>query len=325
MQGEMMKRILVTGGAGFLGQHLCMKLLEQGNSVFCLDNFSTSLRKNLRQFEDGYPIEGSEPNFEWIDSDVQSDNSSDIFDEIYNLACPASPIYYQKHPIETFQASVLGAFSVLRMANDLGIKVLQASTSEVYGDSREHPQEESYWGNVNPIGKRSCYDEGKRAAECLFMDFHRQHKTKIKIVRIFNTFGPGMLPNDGRVVSTFIQQALKNKDITIFGNGSQTRSLCYVDDMIDGMVKMMESPDDFTGPVNLGNPDEITIGGLADLICNLTKSKSRLVYRELPQDDPKRRCPDITLAKEKLGWEPKVKLIQGLEKTIYWFKKELKL
>jgi len=313
-----MKRILVTGGAGFIGSHLCKKLLEEGNEVICLDNYFTGSKENI------IPLM-SNPYFEVIRHDIIHPIFLEV-DEIYNLACPASPIHYQYNPIKTVKTSVMGAINMLGLAKRVKAKVLQASTSEVYGNPIVHPQSESYWGNVNPIGKRSCYDEGKRCAETLFMDYHNQNGVKIKIVRIFNTYGPNMHLNDGRVVSNFVVQALLNKDITIYGDGSQTRSFQYIDDLIEGMIRMMNTPDDITGPVNLGNPEEYTILELAEKIIKLTKSKSRIVFMPLPEDDPIQRKPDITLARKILnGWEPKVPLEEGLIKTIEYFRKKLNL
>ena len=309
---RMIHRILVTGGAGFLGSHLCERLVDAGHDVICLDNFFTSQKSNVVHLL-------GRPNFELIRHDVTQPIWLEV-DQIYNLACPAAPGHYQYNPIKTMKTSVMGAINVLGMAKRCPAKVLQASTSEVYGDPDVHPQVESYRGNVNPIGPRACYDEGKRAAESLFFDYHRMNKVKIRVVRIFNTYGPRMHPFDGRVVSNFIVQALSGKDITIFGEGKQTRSFCYCDDLLDGFVRMMEGPDDFVGPVNLGNPGEFTIKELAELVIELTGSKSKLVYRPLPPDDPTQRRPDISLAREKLGWEPKVSLRQGLMKTIAWFK-----
>jgi len=293
----MKKRILVTGGAGFIGSHLCERLLKEGHEVICVDNFFTGTKDNIVHLMDN-------PYFEIIRHDICFPLYVEV-DEIYNLACPASPVHYQKDPVQTTKVSVLGSINMLGLAKRLKIKILQASTSEVYGDPEVHPQPETYWGNVNPIGPRACYDEGKRCAETLFFDYHRQHGIKIKVVRIFNTYGPRMHPNDGRVVSNFIVQALKNEPITVYGDGTQTRSFCYVDDMVEGIIKMMNSPDDFTGPVNLGNPEEYRIIDLAKKIIDLTGSRSKIVFKPLPQDDPKRRRPEITLAKEKLGWEPK--------------------
>jgi UDP-glucuronate decarboxylase len=307
------KKILVTGGAGFIGSHLCERLLNEGNEVICLDNYFTGSKKNILHLMDN-------PYFEPIRHDVSQPFFIEV-DEIYNLACPASPVHYQYDAIQTVKTSVMGAINMLGLAKRLNVKILQASTSEVYGDPFIHPQPESYWGNVNPIGIRSCYDEGKRCAETLFMDYHRQNKVKIKIIRIFNTYGPNMNPHDGRVVSNFIVQALKNKDITIFGDGKQTRSFQYVDDLLEGMTKMMATDESFVGPVNIGNPNEFTMLELADRIIELTGSKSKIVYRPLPSDDPKQRKPDIHLAKEKLDWEPKIKLKEGLIKTIAYFEK----
>lgn len=307
----MKKRILVTGGAGFIGSHLCERLLSEGNEVICVDNFYTGRKENIIHLM-------GNPYFEIIRHDITFPLYVEV-DEIYNLACPASPVHYQFDPVQTTKTSVHGAINMLGLAKRLKIKILQASTSEVYGDPEVHPQKEDYWGHVNPIGPRACYDEGKRCAETLFFDYHRQHKLKIKVVRIFNTYGPRMHPNDGRVVSNFIVQALKNEPITIYGDGTQTRSFCYVDDLIDGMIKMMNSPDEFTGPVNLGNPEEYTILELAETIIKLTNSKSKIIFKPLPENDPKRRKPDITLAREKLGWEPRVSLKDGLKITIEYF------
>lgn len=305
------KRILVTGGAGFLGSHLCEKLLENHSEVMCLDNFFTGTKMNVQHLFEN-------PRFEILRHDITFPLYIEV-DEIYNLACPASPIHYQHDPVQTTKTSVHGAINMLGLAKRLKAKIMQASTSEVYGDPKMHPQNESYWGNVNPIGIRSCYDEGKRCAETLFFDYYRQHKLRIKVARIFNTYGPRMHPNDGRVVSNFIVQALTGKDITVFGDGSQTRSFCYVDDMIGAFVKLMASPDDFTGPVNLGNPGEFSILELAEKVIQLTNSKSKIVLGPLPQDDPIQRCPDITLAQETFGWEPQIKLEDGLKKTIPYF------
>lgn len=304
------KRILITGGAGFLGSHLCERLLNEGNEIFCLDNFFTGTKENVAHLIDS-------PYFEIIRHDVEFPLHLEV-DEIYNLACPASPPHYQHNPIHTNKTSVLGAINMLGLAKRQNAKIMQASTSEVYGDPHVHPQTEDYWGNVNPIGIRSCYDEGKRCAETLFFDYYREHNLKIKVARIFNTYGPNMHPNDGRVVSNFIIQALKGEDITIYGDGSQSRSFCYVDELIDGFIRLMAS-DDFTGPVNLGNPVEFTIKELAEKIIEMTGSKSKLTLNPLPQDDPKQRQPDITLAKKELNWEPKIKLEQGLKKTIAYF------
>ena len=304
------KRILITGGAGFLGSHLSERLLKEGNEVLCLDNFFTGTKENVAHLMDDH-------NFELIRHDVEFPIHLEV-DEIYNLACPASPPHYQHNPIHTNKTSVLGAINMLGLAKRNNAKIMQASTSEVYGDPHVHPQTEDYWGNVNPIGIRSCYDEGKRCAETLFFDYHRQHNLKIKVARIFNTYGPNMHPSDGRVVSNFIIQALKGEDITIYGDGSQSRSFCYVDELIDGFVRLMAS-DDFTGPVNLGNPVEFTIKELAEKIIEMTNSKSKLSLNPLPQDDPKQRQPDITLAKKELNWEPKIKLEEGLKTTIDYF------
>lgn len=310
-----MKRILVTGGAGFIGSHLCERLLKEGNDVICLDNYFTGSKDNIRH------LIGND-HFELVRQDVIFPYFAEV-DEIYNLACPASPPHYQYNPIKTIKTSVMGAINMLGLAKRTKAKILQASTSEVYGDPIIHPQVESYWGNVNPIGIRSCYDEGKRCAETLFMDYHRQNNVRIKIVRIFNTYGPRMNPNDGRVVSNFIVQALKNEDITIYGDGLQTRSFQYIDDLVEAMVRMMATSDDFTGPVNTGNPGEFTMLELAQKIIDLTGSKSKIIYMPLPGDDPKQRQPDITLAKEKLGWEPQIKLEEGLLKTIPYFEEVL--
>ena len=309
----MAKRILVSGGAGFIGSHLCTKLVQDGNDVICLDNFFTGAKKNVEHLI-GYT------NFEIVRHAVIDPFRAEV-DEIYNLACPASPIHYQYDPIQTTKTSVYGALNMLGLAKRVRAKILQASTSEVYGDPEVHPQPEEYWGNVNPIGIRSCYDEGKRCAETLFMDYRRQHNLRIKIVRIFNTYGPKMLAHDGRVVSNFILQALNNQVITIYGDGQQTRSFQYIDDLIEGMVKMMATEDNFTGPVNMGNPVEFTILELAQKIIKLTNSKSEIVFLPLPHDDPKQRKPDISLAKEKLNWEPTIQLEEGLLKMIEYFTK----
>lgn len=308
-----MKRILVTGGAGFIGSHLCTRLINEGHYVYCLDNLFTGSKRNISHLL-------KNPNFEFILHDVEHPYMMDEIDEIYNLACPASPIHYQYDAIKTIKTSVMGAINMLGLAKKTGAKILQASTSEVYGDPIVHPQVESYWGNVNPIGIRSCYDEGKRCAETLFMDYHRQNGIRIKIIRIFNTYGPRMLPNDGRVVSNFVVQALQNKDITIYGDGKQTRSFQYVDDLIEAMIRVMATDDDFIGPVNLGNPHEFTMLELAEKVLELTKSKSKLRFEPLPHDDPKQRKPDITLAKEKLNWEPKVQLEEGLKHIVEYFR-----
>ncbi len=309
---QIRKRVLVTGGAGFLGSHLCERLLDAGNDVLCVDNFYTGTRENVTHLL-------SHTHFELMRHDVTFPLYVEV-DEIYNLACPASPIHYQFDPVQTTKTSVHGAINMLGLAKRVKAKILQASTSEVYGDPNVHPQTESYWGNVNPIGPRSCYDEGKRCAETLFFDYHRQHKLRIKVARIFNTYGPRMHPKDGRVVSNFVLQALKNEPITIYGEGNQTRSFCYVDDLVEGLIRLMASPDDFSGPVNLGNPGEFTMKELADLVIKKTGSSSKLTYLPLPQDDPKQRCPDISLAKKVLNWAPQVALEQGLEKTISYFK-----
>ena len=310
------KKILVTGGAGFIGSHLCQRLIEEGNEVLCVDNYFTGSKENILHLLDN-------PYFEAIRHDIVHPFQAEV-DEIYNLACPASPVHYQYNAIKTIKTSVMGAINMLGLAKRLRCKVLQASTSEVYGDPNVHPQPESYWGNVNPIGIRSCYDEGKRCAETLFMDYHRQNGVKSKIIRIFNTYGPNMNPNDGRVVSNFIVQALRGQDITIYGEGTQTRSFQYVDDLVEAMIRMMKTEDSFVGPVNTGNPGEFTMIELANLILELTGSKSKLIFQPLPSDDPKQRKPDISLAKEKLGWEPKVELREGLIKTIAYFDKVLK-
>jgi len=306
------ERILVTGGAGFLGSRLCERLVERGHDVVCVDNFFTSQKSNVAHLL-------NEPNFELIRHDITLPLWLEV-DQIYNLACPAAPGHYQYNPIKTIKTSVMGAINVLGMAKRCGAKILQTSTSEVYGDPEIHPQPESYRGNVNPIGPRACYDEGKRAAETLFMDYHRMNRVNIRIVRIFNTYGPRMHPFDGRVVSNFIRQALAGEDITIFGDGSQTRSFCYLDDLIEGIIRMMDGPDDFIGPVNLGNPDEFTIKELAETVVEMTGSKSQIDYQPLPADDPTRRRPDIALAQEKLGWRPQVPLREGLAQTIDWFR-----
>jgi len=310
------KRILITGGAGFIGSHLCEILLQQGHDVLCVDNFFTCTKDNLEHLFDNR-------HFELLRHDVTFPLYVEV-DEIYNLACPASPIHYQHDPVQTTKTSVHGAINMLGLAKRTKAKILQASTSEVYGDPQIHPQTEDYWGHVNPIGFRSCYDEGKRCAETLFFDYHRQHKLRIKIARIFNTYGPRMHPNDGRVVSNFIVQALQGKDITLYGDGTQTRSFCYVDDLVDVLVRLMNSKDSFTGPVNTGNPGEFTIKELAEHIITLTGSKSKLVYKPLPSDDPKQRQPNIELAQKELGWEPKVALKEGLIKTIAYFDEFLK-
>lgn len=308
----MKKKILVTGGAGFLGSHLCERLLNEGHEVACLDNYFTGQKQNVVHLL-------KNPYFELIRHDVTMPFFIEV-DEIYNLACPASPIHYQYNPIKTIKTSVMGAINMLGLAKRIKAKILQSSTSEVYGDPKVHPQTESYWGHVNPIGERSCYDEGKRAAETLFVNYHKQNNVKIKIIRIFNTYGPRMHPNDGRVVSNFIVQALKGENISIYGDGSQTRSFCYVDDLVDGMIRMMNSRDEFTGPVNIGNPGEFTILELAQKVIQLTNSSSKIIYQSLPSDDPMQRKPDITLARKELGWEPKVQLEEGLIRTINFFK-----
>lgn len=305
------KRILVTGGAGFLGSHLSRRLLDDGHDVLCLDNYFTGSKENIREMLDNSC-------FELMRHDVTFPLYVEV-DEIYNLACPASPIHYQHDPVQTTKTSVHGAINMLGLAKRTGAKIFQASTSEVYGDPKVHPQTEDYWGHVNPIGIRSCYDEGKRCAETLFFDYRRQHQLRIKVARIFNTYGPNMHPNDGRVVSNFIMQALQNKPITIYGDGNQSRSFCYVDDLIDVFIRLMDSPDEVTGPINTGNPVEFTIKELAENVIELTGSKSELIYESLPSDDPSQRQPDITLAKVKLGWEPKIQLREGLQKTIPYF------
>lgn len=305
------KRVLVTGGAGFLGSHLCEELLGRGHEVICVDNFYTSARRNIEHLLEN-------KRFELIRHDVTFPLYVEV-DEIYNLACPASPIHYQRDPVQTTKTSVHGAINMLGLAKRVRAKILQASTSEVYGDPTVHPQQEEYWGNVNPIGFRSCYDEGKRCAETLFFDYHRQNKLRIKVARIFNTYGPRMHPNDGRVVSNFIVQALRNKPITIYGDGKQSRSFCYVDDLGDGLIRLMETGDAVTGPINLGNPTEFTMRELAEKVISITGTRSKIEFRPLPADDPKQRQPDITRARELLGWNPKVALSEGLEKTIAYF------
>ena len=309
------KRVLVTGGAGFLGSHLCERMLKDGNEVLCVDNFYSGTKDNIAHLL-------GNPHFELMRHDVCFPLHVEV-DEIYNLACPASPVHYQRDPVQTTKTSVLGAMNMLGLAKRTGAKILQASTSEVYGDPEVHPQKESYWGHVNTIGIRSCYDEGKRCAETLFFDYNRQHDVDIKVVRIFNTYGPRMHPNDGRVVSNFIVQALRGEDITIYGDGSQTRSFCYADDLIEGFVRMMASSKDVTGPINMGNPGEFTMIELAQAILRQVGGQSKLVFQPLPQDDPKQRRPDITLAKQHLDWEPKINLEAGLEMTISYFKKFL--
>jgi UDP-glucuronate decarboxylase len=307
-----MKRILVTGGAGFLGSHLCSRLLERGNFVTCLDNYFTGAVDNIASLR-------GHRNFATIEQSV-IDPVDVKFDEIFNLACPASPVHYQTDPIYTFRTSIIGTMNLLELASKTGAKMLQASTSEIYGDPLIHPQQESYWGNVNTMGVRSCYDEGKRGAETLMYDYHRMRGVNIRVMRIFNTFGPGMNKADGRVVSNFIVQALRGQDITIFGDGNQTRSFCYRDDLVEGMMKLMDAPDSVNYPINIGNPGEFTMRELADIVLELTGSKSKMVFMPLPQDDPLQRCPDITKAREILGWEPKVALREGLEHTIEYFK-----
>ena len=311
-----MKRILITGGAGFIGSHLCERLLAEGNDIICLDNFFTGDKNNITHLL-------GNPRFELMRHDIINSVYIEV-DEIYNMACPASPVHYQYNPIKTIKTNVLGAINVLGIAKRTKAKILQASTSEIYGDPEVHPQNESYWGKVNPIGIRSCYDEGKRAAECLMMDYRRQNAVNTKIVRIFNTYGPHMALNDGRVVSNFIIQALQNKDITVYGDGLQTRSFCYIDDMIEGLILMMTSPNDFYGPVNIGNPEEFTIMELAEKVIELTKSNSKIKFLALPEDDPVQRRPDITLAKTRLGWFPKINLADGLARTIEYFRRALK-
>ncbi len=315
MEYHIQKRILITGGAGFLGSHLCDRLVAKEHDVICLDNFFTGNKKNISHLLE-------KPNFELIRHDLVQPIFLEV-DEIYNLACPASPIHYQCNPVKTVKTCIMGSIHMLGLAKRVKAKILQASTSEIYGNPTVHPQKEDYWGNVNTIGPRSCYDEGKRCAETLFIDYHRQNRVNIRVVRIFNTYGPRMHPNDGRVVSNFIVQALTNKDITVFGDGSQSRSFCYVDDMIEGIIRMMDASDDFIGPVNLGNPHEFTILDLAKKIIEMTNSKSNIVYNSLPQDDPLQRKPDISLAKEKLKWQPNVKLEEGLVKTVEYFEKIL--
>jgi UDP-glucuronate decarboxylase len=308
-----MKRILITGGAGFLGSHLCERLLAEGEDIFCLDNFFTGSKDNIRHLLGNH-------HFECIRHDITNPIYLEV-DQIYNLACPASPVHYQYNPIKTIKTSVMGAINTLGLAKRVKARILQASTSEVYGDPEIHPQQEGYWGRVNPIGIRSCYDEGKRAAECLMMDYHRQNHVDVKIVRIFNTYGPRMAVRDGRVVSNFIVQALKGEEITVYGDGSQTRSFCYVDDLIEGLIRMMNSPEGFTGPINIGTPQEFTILQLAETLIRMTGSASPIIFRPLPQDDPTQRRPDIALAREKLDWEPRIPLSEGLEKTIAYFRK----
>ena len=315
MVADSRKRILVTGGAGFLGSHLCARLLGMGHEVLCVDNLYTGNKDNIVDLMDS-------PYFEFIRHDITFPLYIEA-DEIYNLACPASPIHYQFDPVQTTKTSVHGAINMLGLAKRLKAKILQASTSEVYGDPEAHPQQESYWGHVNPVGPRACYDEGKRCAETLFFDYYRQYQLRIKVVRIFNTYGPRMHPNDGRVVSNFVVQALRGEPITIYGDGSQTRSFCYVSDMVDGFIRAMDTEDAFTGPVNLGNPGEFTIAELAEKTLAMTGSASELVYKPLPQDDPRQRCPDISLAQSALGWTPGIALDDGLEKTVDWFRGNL--
>lgn len=309
-----MKRILVTGGAGFIGSHICERLIKEGNEVVCLDNFYTGRRKNVTHLLDSR-------SFEIVRHDITEPILLEV-DQIYHLACPASPVHYQHNPVKTIKTNVMGTINMLGLAKRVGARILQASTSEVYGNPLEHPQKETYWGNVNPIGPRSCYDEGKRVAETLMMDYQRQNKVDVRIVRIFNTYGPRMLFDDGRVVSNFIAQAIKGEPLTVYGDGSQTRSFCYVDDMCEGIIRMM-NVDNFIGPVNLGNPNELTVKELTEKILTLTASSSPVIYKPLPQDDPSRRRPDISLAKAKLGWEPKVELVDGLKKTIAEFRTRL--
>ncbi len=309
----MNKKILVTGGAGFLGSHLCERLLDEGHEVICVDNYFTGNKSNILHLLEN-------PRFELMRHDVTFPLYVEV-DEIYNLACPASPTHYQHDPVQTTKTSVHGAINMLGLAKRTGAKILQASTSEVYGDPVEHPQTESYWGNVNPIGIRSCYDEGKRCAETLFFDYHRQHNVEIKVMRIFNTYGPRMHPNDGRVVSNFIVQALRGEDLTLYGDGSQTRSFCYVDDLIDGMIKLMNTSASVTGPINIGNPDEFTIKELAEKVLTLVDSASKLVEKPLPSDDPKQRRPDISIARETLKWQPSINLDEGLSPTVEYFRK----
>jgi UDP-glucuronate decarboxylase len=311
------RRVMVTGGAGFIGSHLCKRLLARGDEVLCVDNFYTGSRRNVQHLLDN-------PLFELMRHDICFPLYVEV-QQIFNLACPASPVHYQFDPVQTTKVSVIGAINMLGLSKRVKAKILQASTSEVYGDPSVHPQEESYWGNVNPIGPRSCYDEGKRCAETLFFDYHRQHGLPIKVARIFNTYGPGMHPNDGRVVSNFVVQALSNQDITIYGEGNQTRSFCYVDDLVEGLIRLMETSSKVTGPINLGNPSEFTIRELANLVIDLTGSSSKIIFRPLPQDDPRQRCPDITKAGELLSWKPTVALRDGLLKTISYFEGLLSL
>ncbi|MBF0234011.1 MAG: SDR family oxidoreductase [Desulfamplus sp.] len=311
-----MKKILITGGAGFLGSHLCERLISNGHEVLCADNCFTGTKQNILHLLPN-------PRFEFIRHDITFPLYLEV-DEIYNLACPASPVHYQHDPVQTTKTTVHGAINMLGLAKRIKAKILQASTSEVYGDPSVHPQPETYWGNVNPIGIRSCYDEGKRCAETLFFDYHRQHKLRIKVARIFNTYGPRMHPDDGRVVSNFIVQALRNNPITVYGDGSQTRSFCYVDDLIDVLIRLMDSRDELTGPINTGNPGEFTILELAEKVIQMTGSKSEIIFKPLPHDDPRQRKPDITLAQKELGWEPKIKLDEGLQKTIAYFEELLR-
>lgn len=311
----MRKRILVTGGAGFLGSHLCERLLLEGNDVLCVDNFYTGRKENVSHLL-------AEPYFELLRHDINFPLFVEV-DEIYNLACPASPVHYQRDPVQTIKTSVVGAVNMLGLARRTGAKILQASTSEVYGDPEVHPQPERYWGNVNPIGPRSCYDEGKRAAETLFFDYYRQRSVRIKVARIFNTYGPRMHPDDGRVVSNFIVQALEDRPITVYGDGSQTRSFCYVDDMVDGLIRLMATEDSFTGPVNIGNPAEIAVGDLAEIVRELVGSTANIEYRPLPGDDPRRRKPDVALATDVLGWTPKTTLSHGLAATVAYFEETI--
>lgn len=317
MQFHSYKRVMVTGGAGFIGSHLCARLVEQGHDVLCVDNLYCGSKDNIRNLL-------LNPRFEFLRHDINFPLFVEV-DQIYNLACPASPIHYQKDPVQTTKTSVHGSINMLGLAKRLKAKILQASTSEVYGDPRVHPQTEAYWGNVNPIGVRACYDEGKRCAETLFFDYHRQHKLRVKVARIFNTYGPRMHPNDGRVVSNFIVQALKGEPITIYGDGLQTRAFCYVDDLVDGLIRLMESPDEVTGPINLGNPNEVTIKELAHQILELTNSKSSIVYKQLPSDDPTQRQPDIEMANSVLGWKPTISFKQGLEITVSYFRSQLSI
>jgi UDP-glucuronate decarboxylase len=305
------KRVLITGGAGFLGSHLCERLLQEGSDILCVDNYFTGRKDNISHLLDSR-------NFEAYRHDVTFPLYVEV-DEIYNLACPASPVHYQFDPVQTTKTSVIGAINMLGLAKRIGAKILQSSTSEVYGDPTVHPQPETYRGSVNTLGPRACYDEGKRCAETLFFDYYRQHKLRIKVARIFNTYGPRMHPNDGRVVSNFIVQALRGQDITLYGNGQQTRAFCYVDDLVEGLIRLMASSPEVTGPINIGNPHEIPVRELAERVIRLTGSKSKIVHRPLPQDDPMQRCPDITLAKQELGWEPKVSLEDGLGRTIAYF------